>query len=867
MSTSSVLVVESDDTFRKWLEGEVRRAGYGVVAAATLAEGYGRARRRPLGVVLAAVGPPDGPGTGLLRDVAELLPHSLCIAMAAGGESAAAIALRDGTYDCLLKPFPATDLLRTLERAFEVVRLREEKLRTHKQLRSHKLELERLNARLRLVADSTHGLAACSSMADFGRRVLREFARNMSARGGSLFLRRNGSLVLAHSLDPGHAAASIALPVEPHSVFGRVMSSGQPVLIRDICESRGAGRSGWEGYRNGSVLAFPLADGRGDTAGVLSVHDRLEPPFTSHDLALGSILAAFAVEVLRAVQTSERLRASEEQYRRLIAERVRAEQALRKERDFVAAILDTVAALIVVVDPEGRIVHFNRACEEATGYSAAEVQGKPLFDTFIVPEELGAVQSVFRSLTEGDFPSHHENHWVTKDGDRRLISWANTVVLDRDGNAEYVLGTGIDVTDRRQAQATLDEREAQLAQLQRMEAVGRLAGGVAHDFNNLLTAILCCCELLVDQLSDRLDAREYIAEIAQSAERGASLVRQLMAFSRSQVLEPYVLDLNAIVVEMEQMLYHLIGEDVRLVTLLDQDLASIEADQSQIEMIIMNLAVNSRDAMPGGGELTIATRNVLLDRPDARLQPDLAAGRYVELALTDTGTGMSPQVQDHIFEPFYTTKEPGKGTGLGLSTVYGSVKQTGGHITVQSTPGKGTTFRILLPASDEPAKLTSRGPIAPEALRGVETVLLVEDEAPVRRHARAVLQRQGYSVLEAASPGDALLICQEHRGPIHLLLADVVMPLMNGYDLAERIVELRPSAKVLFMSGHAATILARYARRKRSSAFLQKPFSREALIHKVREALGPPRQIPRPEQPPHMRPPIDPSSPPPAAFA
>jgi CheY-like chemotaxis protein len=367
---------------------------------------------------------------------------------------------------------------------------------------------------------------------------------------------------------------------------------------------------------------------------------------------------------------------------------------------------------------------------------------------------------------------------------------------------------------------------------------------VAHDFNNLLTAIICCSELLAERLPEDETTREYLNEILKAGERGTALVRQLMAFSRSQVLHPVVLDLNAVVRDIENMLRTLIGEDVHLVTALEDQLACIKADRSHIEMAIMNLAVNARDAMPEGGTVTLASRSVRITEDAKHGYRDGRPGHYVELAVTDTGHGMDEETRAHCFEPFFTTKEPGQGTGLGLSTVYGIVKQSGGDIRVDSAAGDGSTFRIAFPAVPDESRLATRQPVAPEALRGSETILIVEDEAAVRQLGAAILLNQGYTVLEAASPGDALLVCQQRQQPIHLLLTDIVMPLMNGFELAKRLATIHPEMRTLFMSAYAATVLSRYRPESGPAEppeVLQKPFSRQSLVRRVREVLNAPR--------------------------
>jgi two-component system, cell cycle sensor histidine kinase and response regulator CckA len=383
------------------------------------------------------------------------------------------------------------------------------------------------------------------------------------------------------------------------------------------------------------------------------------------------------------------------------------------------------------------------------------------------------------------------------------------------------------VVERQQA-------EERLRQSQKLEALGRLAGGVAHDFNNLLSVILGFTELAASDPDAPAGVRADLDEVKRAGERARDLTRQLLAFSRHQVLEPKVLDLNAVLTGMESMLRRLLGESVELSFRTFGSLEKVKVDQSQLEQVIMNLAVNAKDAMAGGGRLSFETASVELDAEYARQHPDVTPGPYVLLSVTDTGVGMDASVRARVFEPFFTTKEQGRGTGLGLATTFGIVRQTGGHIGVRSEPGRGSTFEIYFPPAEQPP---DAAPVRPEASArgGTETVLLVEDEAQVRGLVRLVLRRAGYDVLEAPGPGEAILIVEQSPAPIHLMLTDIVMPRMSGVDLAARLRPQRPGMRVLYMSGYTETPLrleeATHAR------FLQKPFTPGALLEAVRDTL------------------------------
>ncbi len=381
--------------------------------------------------------------------------------------------------------------------------------------------------------------------------------------------------------------------------------------------------------------------------------------------------------------------------------------------------------------------------------------------------------------------------------------------------------------------------EEQLLQSQKMEAVGRLAGGGAHDFNNLMQIILSYAEMAVERSAMDPEERQDLEEIKKAATRAANLTRQLLAFSRKQVLDPKVLDLNAVLKDLEKMLPRLIGEDVDFQLILAPDLGRIKADPSQIENVIMNLAVNARDAMQYGGTLTIETGNTEIDEEYARFHPFVPPGRYVMITVTDTGVGMDAEVRSHIFEPFFTTKEAGKGTGLGLATVYGVVKQSGGYIWVYSEAGKGASFKILLPCVDESAVEVKLGSEREESPRGSETILLVEDESSLRKLVSQLLRTWGYTVLEASHGEEAINMARIHPGAIDLLLTDVVMPAMSGRELAKLLVPLREGIKILYMSGYTDDTILQHGVLDPGSALLQKPFTQETLSRKVYEALHP----------------------------
>ena len=709
--------------------------------------------------------------------------------------------------------------------------------------------------------------------------------------------------------------------------------------------------------RRGIVAEIALLFVLGVTVGALAVRydwaERLRSFFGRHEAARLDelVLAGMIVTIAFALLSVRRwlhLAHHEEQ-------RERDRLALEAERDFSTTVLDTVSSLVLVLDRDGRILRFNAACEDAGGFAAVEVVGRPFWELLIPPEEVEERRTAFqRLLTSGD-GSREEFRWCRPDGTLRTIAWTNTVVDER-GEPAYVVATGRDVTDERASHEALrateerfegilqsiddfvwsqdaasremvyispsveriygirpeamrantriwlevihpDDRErvasylpsllatgrasaeyrivhadggirhvhdkawavrdaagrairydgivrdvteqkqleSQFRQSQKMEAVGLLAGGIAHDFNNLLTAIGGYAELLLARFDEGDPRREHAQAVKRAAARATSLTRQLLAFSRRQVLQPQVFDLNELVADMQALLERLVGEDVEVAVKTDPDLGRVLADPGQIEQVVMNLVVNARDAMPDGGRMTLRTENVEILGSDGNGGP--RAGAYVALSVSDTGIGMDEHVRARIFEPFFTTKPTGKGTGLGLSTVYGIVEQSGGHVGVESTRGAGTTFRVLLPRNDRPVDKPRAAVPAKPAPAGRQTLLVVEDEPAIRELACEVLESEGFDVLAAADGREALETARRHADRIRVVITDVVMPRMGGIELADGLGAVLPEAAIVFMSGYSEHVVRGEKGIASASGFLQKPFTPADLVRQAREAL------------------------------
>jgi PAS domain S-box-containing protein len=605
--------------------------------------------------------------------------------------------------------------------------------------------------------------------------------------------------------------------IEPGKGFGgQALLSGRPLRTDDYRNDPAFGKEYLGAIlkdESVSAMVVPIKSEE-RVVGLLYVANRSHRPFSDHHEATLLRLADEAAVAIRNAQLFASERESERRYRTLVETSI---QGIHIQRDWVTLFVNPAFARMLGYDGTGELVGLDTR-------------------RWIAPHELSRLESDRAARLRGEpVPSQYEFQATRRDGS---LIWVDIQVAEILWEGEpAVQSTVLDISERKRAEQALRQSEAQLRQVQKMEAVGQLAGGVAHDFNNLLTVITGRTELLLLRLPAHDPHRRDVELVRKTADRAASLTQQLLAFSRKQMLQPRVLDLNGVVAGMAQMLKPLIGETIDLVTLLDPTLGRVKADPAQIEQIILNLAVNARDAMPQGGRLTIETTNVDLDDAFVATHPGAGAGPHAMFSVRDAGTGMSPEVQAHLFEPFFTTKGVGKGTGLGLATVYGIVKQHGGYIRIESAAGTGTVVRIYLsrvvtvpdvaaaPAADAPAVV------------GSGTVLVVEDESELRDLATEILGIAGYSVLSAGGPSEALEIARRHAGPIHLLLTDVVMPEMSGRDLADRLVQARPGLKILYMSGYTDDAIVHHGVLDPGTVLLQKPFTPDGLTRMVGDLL------------------------------
>jgi PAS domain S-box-containing protein len=514
-----------------------------------------------------------------------------------------------------------------------------------------------------------------------------------------------------------------------------------------------------------------------------------------------------------------------------ITERKRSDEAVRQANETLRAVIETSPLAIYTLDLEGVVRTWNSSAQKMFGYTEEEAVGAPLPTIF--SEETEAFRRRLEGIKAGETQTGTEERRLCRSGQGIDVSFWTAPLRDAEGAVTGIVEVVADNSERKRL-------EEQFRQAQKMEAVGRLAGGVAHDFNNLLTVITGYCQMLLDRFPAGDSTREDMLQVLKAADRATALTRQLLAFSRKQIVQPKVVELGALVMDMQQMLKRLLGVNIELVIHIDPDLGKARVDPGQIEQVIVNLVVNARDAMPNGGSVTILLRNMLLEFEGGTRETPLRRGSYVVLDVVDTGTGMDEETRSHLFEPFFTTKEKGRGTGLGLSTSYGIVKQNHGEILVQSEPGVGSSFSIYLPRIDEPSGVETSHPVQTRAAKGAETILVAEDEDGVRHIVTQMLREQGYTVLPASGGAEALRIAESHAGPLQLLVSDVMMPRMTGPELATLLRGIRPEMRVLFVSGYTDSEIVRGGGElEPGTDFLQKPFTREQLANKVREVLRP----------------------------
>jgi PAS domain S-box-containing protein len=777
--------------------------GYEVAAVPSGPEALRLLAEREFDLLLTDLMMPGMDGVSLLREALVLDPNLVGIILTGQGTVSTAVeAMKSGAFDYVLKPFKLQNLLPVLARAMAVRRLRDENLQLRETVGIYELGQA-----------ITHGLDPGVVLAKFADCALEQCeADEVSVMVPTT---EDHELIVVAVRGEGREGLVGERVALDRGIAGWVAGHRQALLLQgEIVDRPFAPIRPRPEIR--SAIVYPLVASE-KLVGILNVNTTRHRPFNLGIMKGLGILANIAAVALEGANLHAAALQSEDRYRRL------ADNA--PDLIFRYRLLPTRA-----------FEYVNPASTSIMGYTPEEYLADPDLPLKIVHPDDRARLGV---TLQGAGPVDTEPaamRWIRKDG---TIVWTEdrTVgVLDGAGNLVAIEGIVRDVTSRVLDQRALRESEERLRQAQKMESIGLLAGGIAHDFNNMLTVMMGFAQLSIGKLPGDDPHQSYLREVINAGERAASLTGQLLAFSRQQVLQVEHLNINLIATEMGKLLRQVIGEDIEITTAFDPELGTVLADPSQMTQIILNLATNARDAMPHGGHLTLETANVDLDDLEARRYGLEEGGRHVALTVRDTGHGMDAETQARIFDPFFTTKEVGKGTGLGLATVYGIVKQSGGGIWFESAPGEGTAFKIFLPRMDgsKAASPHSAGPTLPV---GTETVLVVEDQEAVRELAEVVLQSAGYTVLAAAGADEALALCRTHAGAIDLLLTDLVMPGMNGRELADRVTALWPQTRVLYMSGYTGDVATRHGIVTDGSPYLQKPFSPGALGRKVRDVL------------------------------
>ncbi len=813
MIAKTILVVDNDAELRDNLTDILQDEGYELLTAATCAEGLKLAIERRPQAALLDVRLPDCSGTELLTQMKQTNPDCFYIMITGYPDMDSAVAaIEKGAFKYVRKPVQPTELLKFLEEIFGIISLREKGKQAKEALRKRNKELEGINKRLKMIVISAKRLASSSRLKGFGPLLeigpllLKEFAKNLAAEGGSLYMCKEGSLILVYSLGPRHALPKIPFPLRKNSVFERVITTCEPIFMENINEESDITSSGWDGYKEGSLLVFPLLDENDKIFAIISLHCKTEPPFIHQDWELGLILASYSCETICASRALEALRKSEERFR-------------------IAA--ESASHLIYEWDIKSGHLEWFGKIDEHLGYKPDELPGTiEALKDMIHPDDLDQVMASTEKHIKTLEPYHEEFRVFGKD--KTVHYWWNrgTVILDEEGNTSKCIGVQADVTEQRRLRD-------QLQQSQKMEAIGTLAGGIAHDFNNLLMGIQGRTSLMLMDIDSSYPNYVHFKEIENIVKGGADLTKQLLGFARKGKYEVKPTDINDLISKSSDM-FARTKKEISVYGKYQEGVWTVKVDKGQIERVLLNLYVNAWQAMPGGGELYLRTENVTLDK--SYVKPfDIKLGRYVKISISDTGIGMDEATRQRIFEPFFTTKEMSKGTGLGLASAYGIIKNHEGVINVYSEQGQGTTFNIYLPASDK--ELIEEKELPGELLKGAETVLFVDDEEMIREVGGALLGQLGYKVLSAGNGKEAVEVYGNNKDKIDIVILDMIMPKMGGDKAYDKLKEINPDIKVLLSSGYSVNGDATKILERGCDGFIQKPFDMKQLSKSIRKIL------------------------------
>jgi len=799
-----ILVVDDEIELKNVLVESLTAQGYETSGLNSGAKALAALRTEPFDVVLTDMMMPGMDGITLVQEGLQIDPHLVCIVMTGQGTIQTAVdSMKVGAFDYVLKPFRMQTLLPLITRAMNVRHMRLENLQLRETLVIYELA--------QTIALTLDPQTVISQLVD---AVLSQTGADEVSvllpvpDGDELY-------VAAVRGEKRERLLGQRVPLAG-TISGWITRERRPLMLQGEVNDKRF-RPVWPHPEITSSISIPMQVAN-KVVGTLNINALNRPrPFTLAQLKVLTILASTAAAALESASLYTQVRRAEQNYR---------------------SIFENAVEGIFQSTPDRRVITANSSMARILGYDSPQELMTSFNDNdaelYVDP---AAEEEVTRTLETEGIVQGYEFEAYRKDGEKIWLSLNIRLIRDDHGNALFREGAIEDITEHKRAETERQKLEEQLRHSQKMEAIGQLAGGVAHDFNNLLTAINGYSSLALQRTNPDSRTKTYLEEIRKAGDRAANLTRQLLAFGRKQMLKPVALNLNEVVFDMNKMLRRLIGEDIKFDAKLDPQLKKIKADPGQIEQVLVNLVINSRDAMPQGGALTIETANFEVDQQYTGKLLALPPGGYVMLAVSDTGCGMNIETKARIFEPFFTTKDKGRGTGLGLSTVYGIVTQSGGNIWVYSEPNRGTTVKVYLPHFDGDEEAAERLSVETAAPRGSETILLVEDEDVVRGLARQILQQAGYKVLDAGSGDEALRLCREHSDSIHLLLTDVVMPETSGKEIAQSLTSLRPATRVLFMSGYTDDAIVHHGILDSNVEFIQKPFTPVALARKVREVL------------------------------
>ena len=822
MQPVRILVIDDEKAIRDSFSAHLEDCGYEILTAENGSVGLSLFESEKPDLVIVDLRMPGIDGLEVLEEINRMAPLTpLIVASGTGIITDAIDALHSGAWDYLLKPIEDLSMLtHAVGAALEKGQLKRENnaYREHleqlvdartAELAQANAHLSQINARLRHIVDTTRSLSFCSEVQEFGSLLLEEFGQHMLATGGSIYLKEENGLRLVHALDGGHAVEFIPFPLPKNSLFQRAIAENQPILVRNIGKNGVVAPSGWDGYADGSALVFPLPDEFGGMAGIMTLHSKTPPPFVDQDREIGTILASYSCEALRAVRATEELRESESRFRK---------------------ILDTIPTGIIIVEVDTQqIVYINPTAAGMIGTDPQTIIGKVCHEV-ICPSQVGHCP-----MASGKEMDQSERTLVTVDD--REVPVLKTVSRTTLAGRECYLESFIDLSEQIRAEVDKEKLEAQLRQAQKMEALGTLAGGIAHDFNNILSAVLGYSELGLQDLNDATHPlHPKLKAINHAGHRARDLVEQILAFSRMQEQLRAPIKLSPILKEALKLLQSSLPANIKVEAAIKTNLPVL-GDPTQIHQIIMNLCTNAYHAMqPSGGILKVTLDHVSIDVSSDFGALDLPPGRYLRLIVADTGAGISPIILDRIFEPYFTTKDKSKGTGLGLAVVHGIVKRHGGDISVKSRLDEGTRVTVFLPVSDD--ETAENGKPMVILPRGSEQVLLVDDEKDLVEIGSEMLQRLGYQVTAVTVSTEALEVFKKNPMHFDVVVTDYNMPGLTGDQMARQMLSIRPDTPIIVCTGFSEAFDQQRAHAIGIRQTLMKPVTMQAIAHAVREALS-----------------------------